>query len=75
MIYLIEYDRGAGKLVKLEQFADADRQRAANARIELEVELNNRGVSHEVVLLEASSEADLHRTHRRYFVDLASLAS
>jgi hypothetical protein len=75
MTYLIEYDRVHGKLIRLDKYSDDDRLRAADARIELEVELNKHGVLHEVVLLEASSEADLRRTHRRYFEDLSSLAT
>jgi hypothetical protein len=35
----------------------------------IELDLNKRGVDHEVVLLEAASEEALRRTHRRYFED------
>jgi hypothetical protein len=73
MLFLIEYDRSHGRLVKFVTFDDAERARAEDARIELEVDLNSQGIEHEVVLLEASSEEGLRRTHRRYFEDLRSL--
>lgn len=48
-------------------FADADRAGAHRARLELELQLNQSGIDHEVVLLDAASEEDLRRTHERYF--------
>ncbi len=74
MIFLIEYNRRRGELVTFKRFADADRQLASDERLELELDLHRRGVENEVVILEASSEAVVRRTHRRYFEDLASLA-
>ena len=74
MIFLLEYDRQRGKLVQLVQFADTEQSRAQDRRVELEVSLNAEGVKHEVVILEAASEADLRKTHRRYFLDLAELS-
>jgi hypothetical protein len=41
--------------------------KAEDLRLDLELDLNRRGIDHEVVLLEAASEAALRRTHRRYF--------
>jgi hypothetical protein len=70
MIYLIEYDRQLGKLVNLEKFNSADRTMAEGQRLALELELLSRNVNREVVLLEALSEDDLRKTHRRYFEDL-----
>lgn len=67
MIFLIEYDRGGGRIVTFGVFDDSDRQRAANSRLELELALNRRLEDHEVVLLQASSEDALRETHRRYF--------
>jgi hypothetical protein len=52
-----------------ESFGDSERAKAENLRLEIELDLNRRGVSHEVVLLEALSEEALRRTHRRYFED------
>jgi hypothetical protein len=75
MLFLIEYDRNKGKVVEMSQFSEADRQAANSARLNLELELNRRGIEHEVVLLEAEDEAALRRTHRRYFEDLLELAS
>ena len=67
MIFLIEYDRLKGRLVKFEKFKDSERLNAENRRLELELDLNRRKVKHEVVLLEAAKEEMVRRTHRRYF--------
>lgn len=75
MLFLIEYDRVKGKVVEMSRFSGPDRQVANSARLNLELELNRRGVEHEVVLLEAEDESALRRTHRRYFEDLLELAS
>ncbi len=73
MIFLIEYNRPQGRIVTFERFKDSERLTAQNARLDLELDLNRRGVSHEVVLLEAASEAALRRTHRRYFEDASQI--
>ena len=73
MIFLIEYNRPEGRLVTFERFTDSERLKAQNVRLDLELDLNRRGVAHEVVLLEAASEDGLHRTHRRYFEDLRQI--
>ena len=75
MLFLIEYNRDKGKVVEMSRFSDSDREAANSARLNLELDLNRRGVEHEVVLLEAEDEAALRRTHRRYFEDLLELAS
>ncbi len=74
MIFLIEYDRAKGTIVEMRKFDDSSRELAAEARLELELRLNSEGVEHEVVLLEAPSEAALHHTHSRYFESLAEIA-
>jgi hypothetical protein len=74
MIFLIEYDRSLGQVVTFITFADSEREQADECRLEKELELNHLGTEREVVLLEAASEEDLRRTHRRYFEDLAELA-
>ena len=73
MIYLIEYDRPSGWIVTFGAFGETERLNAENARLGIELELNRRGVEHEVVLLEAASEAARRRTHRRYFEDLRQI--
>jgi hypothetical protein len=62
-------------MVKLDMFSDSERRVAEDARLELEIRLNRNSVDHEVVLLEADSEEALRRTHRRYFENLAELAT
>ena len=74
MLFLIEYDRPTGRLVTFRKFADSERERAQDERLELELELNRQGIKHEVVILGAASEEAIRRTHRRYFEDLADLA-
>lgn len=73
MLFLIEYDRNQGRIVTFTEFEDSERKNAEHSRLELELELNRLGIEREVVLLEASTEEALRRTHRRYFEDLAEL--
>jgi hypothetical protein len=75
MIFLLEYDRPEGRLVKFETFAEGLRAEAEQTRLEIELELNRRGIEHEVVLLEAENEQALRRTHRRYFESLSQLST
>lgn len=73
MIFLIDYDRRRGQIVSLRKFSSSQQTEAADAQLKLELELNNKGIRREIVLLEAASEAALRRTHRRYFENLATL--
>ena len=75
MLFLIEYARSEGQIVSFTEFDYDDANLAANARLELELDLNRRGISREVVLLEAENEDALRRTHRRYFETLSELVS
>jgi len=75
MIFLIEYDRPAGRLVNLKPFDDVQQLEAERLRLEIELDLNRRGIAHEVVLLQAQSEEVLRRTQRRYFESLSQLSS
>jgi hypothetical protein len=73
MVFLIEYDRERGRLVSIRSFANSNG--AEESRLQLELELNLKGVRNEVVLLEAATEEALRRTHRRYFEDLTELSA
>jgi hypothetical protein len=73
MLFLIEYDRRKGEIISFTSFADSEMETAENSRLNLELELNRKNPEREVVLLQASSEEALRRTHRRYFEDLAGL--
>jgi hypothetical protein len=73
MIFLIDYDRRRGKVVSLKTFEDHQRVEAQSTRLRLELDLNRGGLPRDVVLLEASSEDDLRRTHRRYFEPMRQL--
>jgi hypothetical protein len=75
MVFLIEYDRERGRMVSIKSFSNSNGERAEESRLQLELELNLKGVKNEVVLLEAESEEALRRTHRRYFEDLTELAT
>jgi hypothetical protein len=70
MIFLIEYNRRKGEIVRSREFPDSQRQEAADARLKTEQELNRQNIEHEVVLLEAESEDAMRKTHRRYFEDI-----
>lgn len=73
MIFLIQYDRMGGHLLRFEKYAYADRKRAKRDMLELDLKLNREGLNHEVVILEAADEAAVRRTHRRYFETLEQL--
>jgi hypothetical protein len=75
MIFLIEYDRTRGEIVTFQPFGDSERQKAEDARLNLELKLNQLGTEHEVVILEATTEEALRRTHRRYFENLSELVN
>lgn len=70
MVFLIEYARSERRIVEIREFQDGQRSEAENARLELELHLNRKGVDHEIVLLDASSELALRRTHGRYFNEI-----
>jgi hypothetical protein len=67
MIFLIEYNRPKGRIVTFRVFDKSEQAKAEDSRLNIELDLNRRGIQREVVLLEAASEAALRRTHRRYF--------
>ncbi len=73
MIFLIEYNRSLGSIVEMRRFDDSQRREAEDARLETELSLNRNGVEHEVVLLDAESEAMLRKANRRYFESLRQI--
>lgn len=73
MIFLIEYNRSEGRIVTFTEFDGAQRRDAEESRLALELDLNRKGIEHEVVLLEAANKDALHRTHQRYFADLIQI--
>ena len=75
MIFLIEYDRKAGQVVRFLEFPDEERRKAEDIRLERELALNASRSENEVVLLEARDKQALERTHRRYFATLDELLS
>ena len=75
MIFLIEYQRAHGRIITMTSFDNSEREAAEEMRLKLELDLNAKGIDNEVVLLEATSEEALRKTHRRYFEDLSELAT
>lgn len=75
MIFLIEYNRSKCRIENFKTFKNSERRKAEKSRLELDLDLNRRRVDHEVVLLEAASEAALRRTHRRYFEDARQIVT
>jgi hypothetical protein len=73
MIFLIDYDRGRGRIVSLSSFPDSELRIAEESRLAIELTLNQSGIQREVVLLDAADEEALRRTHRRYFADVEEL--
>ena len=73
MIFLIEYSRREGSIVTIRDFDDSQRREAEDSRLGIELDLNRKGIDHEVVLLDAASEDALRLTHRRYFEDLRQI--
>jgi hypothetical protein len=67
MIFLIEYDRRRRYLVTFEQYSDADRAAADKRRLNLELSGDGHDSNREIVLLQATDEKALRKTHRRYF--------
>ncbi len=75
MIFLLQYNRKGGELVKLTQYEESDRLDAQNKRLQLELSLLQGGLDDEVVLLEADSLDALRQTHSRYFLNPREIAS
>ncbi len=75
MLFLIEYDRKAGAIVKMVQYSDSERENAREERLQTELRLNRQGIEHEVVILDAQNEEAIRTTHRRYFEDIREIAS
>ena len=73
MIFLIEYDRRKQRLIKFDRFKNSQRTIVEKTRLDLELNLNQKSIQHEVVLLEATNEKMLRRTHRRYFESVREL--
>lgn len=70
--FLLIYDRPKGTLLSLTEYPEDQRDIAYAERRRLEL---SKPAHIEVVILEATSEADIRRTHRRYFETLEELVS
>ena len=74
MLFLIDYDRRRGQIVRMFTYDDSRRREAEDARLALDLELRQSGVEREIVLLEAASEEALRKTHSRYFENWMTIA-
>jgi hypothetical protein len=75
MIFLVQYDRSQGVIQRFDQYSDAEEATAEAVRFEIELGLSRSGSNAEVLLLEASDENALRRTHRRYFESISSISA
>ena len=66
MLYVIHYDRQKAKTVDIFPFEKHQREWAYQKRRELEIAHNSLG-NREIVLIEANDEAQLRKTHAKYF--------
>ena len=73
MIFLLTYDRSKSKLEEVKSFSDEERVDAENQRLNLELNNLKQGIDREIVILDASDETALRKTHRRYFESLSQL--
>ena len=73
MIYLIQYNRQTGMPARVTEYPVERRREAEKARLEIELGQLNAAIEHEIVLLEAPSQNELRKTHRRYFEELKQL--
>jgi hypothetical protein len=59
--------------VRLDEYPAGKLQTAEKDRPSLELNLLDKKIPHEVVLLDASHEAEIRKTHRRYFESLEEM--
>lgn len=70
--FLLIYDRPAGALRELREYAPAERAHAYAERDRLELD---KEPHMEVVVLQSASQADIRKSHGAYFYTLAELAA
>lgn len=75
MIFLVQYNRSAGRLESIDEFCDEQRSLAEQKRLEMEIKNLNRRSAREIVLLEALTKDYLRHTHRRYFETVGQIVS
>ncbi len=73
MFFLIVYDRPKGTLLTFKKFKSSERDKAEKERLQIELDLNRKKNSNEVVLLEAENQSKLKLTHARYFESLRAI--
>jgi hypothetical protein len=71
--FLLIYDRGAGRLVRVDEFEESHRGDALRARYEAEIAAIQDARDEEIVIFEAESLDALKRTHGSYFSTVREL--
>jgi hypothetical protein len=56
VLFLIQHEREAGRIVSIQRFNDDQQAQADSVRLQLELDLVRRRQKHEVVVLEAAAE-------------------
>lgn len=74
MIFFVDYDRRRGMVVEFKAFDDRERDAARRYRLDAELRVREQLAHREIVLLEAVDEAQVRKTHRRYFEGIESFA-
>jgi hypothetical protein len=72
-IFLLIYDRSAKRLLRVEEYEQAERDRALRDRHDAEVAAMEQHRDEEIVLFEAESLDALKRTHGSYFYTVREL--
>lgn len=70
--FLLEYNKPAEHLVRVDEFPDYGSASVARLKAELR---NRRNPDVEIVVLGADAQEDLRRTHGRYFLSTSQLVS
>lgn len=72
-IFLLIYDRDAGRLERVDEYEQSQRARALDARLEAERAASREGRRKEIVLFEAESLDALKEMHGSYFYTVEEL--
>jgi hypothetical protein len=72
-VFLLIYDRSARQLLRVEEYEQAERDRALRDRHDAEVAAMEQRRDEEIVLFEAESLDALKRTHGSYFYTVKEL--
>jgi hypothetical protein len=75
MFFVVDYDRKQGKIISLTSFSTNQREAAEDARLKIELQIDQAESNREIVLIEAKDEDNLRESHSRYFDDFEALVA